>query len=322
MHARRLIILLSVFSLAGSALAREAPATLPSSPTSQPARFDEYLRFVEAGNGRSARLETSDVTFRNKDGATVHLVSAVHIGEASYFRGLAKDFEARDAVLYEMVKPRGTGAPEMGVHSNSGVSQLQRFLKDTLDLEFQLDVIDYTRPNFVHADLDAETFQQMQEDRGESFATLMLKQLVDAMSRAGTEGAAADTDQQLEDLVKVFTRPDSSRQLKLMIARNMAQMENTAMGLSGADGTVIVTERNKACIAALRKALSGGKKDVAIFYGAAHMPDLSARLEQLGFMPVKTEWRLAWDLAIRADQPSAVENALMELIHGFDDLTR
>ena len=51
-----------------------------------------------------------------------------------------------------------------------------------LNLDYQLDDIDYTRPNFVHADLDAETFQQLQSERGESFAQLILTSLSKAMS--------------------------------------------------------------------------------------------------------------------------------------------
>ena len=141
-----------------------------------------------------------------------------------------------------------------------------------------------------------------------------------AMAHPPVDVQNDDADKQLEDLVKVFTRPDSSRQMKLMLARNMAKMENDAMGLSGPEGTVIVTERNKAAIKALQKALKDGKKDVAIFYGAAHMPDMSERLVKLGFTPTKTDWRMAWDLTIRPDQPSAVENALMELIKGLQDL--
>jgi dihydroxyacetone kinase-like predicted kinase len=150
----------------------------------------------------------------------------------------------------------------------------------------------------------------------------MLKQLMNAMTHPPDEAQNDDADKQLEDLVKVFTRPDASRQLKLMLARNMSKMENDALGLSGPDGTVIVTERNKAAIRALEKTLKSGKKDIAIFYGAAHMPDMSQRLEKLGFAPVKTDWRLAWDLTIRPGEPSAVEKALMELIKGLDDATR
>jgi len=49
------------------------------------------------------------------------------------------------------------------------------------------------------------------------------------------------------------------------------------------------------------------------------MPDLSKRLADMGFKPIATEWRLAWDLSIRVDQPSAVEKMLLEMIKGFGD---
>src|SRR5204862_8054038 len=121
---------------------------------------------------------------------------------------------------------------------------------------------------------------------------------------------------------KTFTRPDGERQLKLILARSLSQMEDTAMGLDGPGGSVILTERNKAAMKTLDKVLQGGRKDIAIFYGAAHMPDLSARLTDLGFKPIATDWRMAWDLAIRADEPSMVEKTLIDLIHGLNDLDK
>jgi hypothetical protein len=85
------------------------------------------------------------------------------------------------------------------------------------------------------------------------------------------------------------------------------------------DGTVLLTERNKAAFAALKRAVSGGKKDIAVFYGAAHMPDLAKRLGEIGFKPIATEWRLAWDLTIRVDAPSAMEKLMMEVIKGLNE---
>jgi len=308
------------------ALLRAEPTTRPSGPSTrpvQPARFEDFLRFTDNGVTGS-KLEAADVLYENKYGVKVRLVSAVHIAEKSFFQDIAKDFQSRDAVLYEMVKPKDAPVPGQGAQSNSGVSQLQRFMKDTLDLSFQLDEIDYSRSNFIHADLDAETFQQMQDERGESMMTLMLKQMMKSMSNPQNADAlnGDDAQKQLEDLVKLFTRPDGSRQMKLLLARNMAKFENESMGLSGSDGTVIVTERNKAAIRTLEKAIQDGKKDIAIFYGAAHMPDMAERLVKMGFMPVETNWRMAWDLTIRADQPSAAEKVLMELIKGLDEMDR
>jgi len=57
-----------------------------------------------------------------------------------------------------------------------------------------------------------------------------------------------------------------------------------------------------------------GKKKIAIFYGAAHMTDMSKRLEAMGFSPVSTRWNLAWDLTIRPDQPSAMEKVMRGLL--------
>src|SRR6185295_18845209 len=101
--------------------------------------------------------------------------------------------------------------------------------------------------------------------------------------------------------------------------RNLVDLENNPFGPGSMDGTVLVTERNKAAINVLKKSIADGKKDLAIFYGAAHMPYLSKRLADMGFKPIATEWRLAWDLSIRVDQPSAVEKMLLEMIKGFGD---
>ena len=278
------------------------------------------MRYVDHGDD-GGRLETADVAFRNDAGVTVHLVAAVHIGEREYYDGLNQNFKLRDAVLYELVKGKDQPVPAPGEvnQSHSAISEFQRFLKDSLNLEFQLDCIDYTAPNFIHADLDAETFQKMEDERGESITSLMLKQMFEAWTKPQPQATEADEDQQVVDLIQVFTRPDSERRLKIMFAKQMADMEETGVGFDAMDGTVILTERNKAAMTVLDKTIKDGKKDIAIFYGAAHMPDLSKRLEAMGFHPVATEWRMAWDLTIRNDQPSAVENLLMDLAKGLKD---
>jgi hypothetical protein len=323
--ARRLWIISASFALAFAsglqAAASKRPADLAPAPAAAGAEvrhsLSQFMRFIDQG-AAGGRFETADVVFVNDQGAVVRLVSAVHIGEASYFKGLDDSFRQRDVVLYELVKPRGGGLPVPGADATNAIGQLQRFLKDSLRLEFQLDQIDYSAPNFVHADLDTETFQQMQEERGETFATLMLQQLMKAMTQPVRPAAVEDMDQAMEDLVKLFTRPDMERQIKIFVARQLGEMEEHALGLDGPNGSVIITERNKAAIKVLENVLEDGKKDIAIFYGAAHMPDLAQRLQAMGFKHVATEWRLAWDLAIRHDQPSAIEKVLMDLLRGTD----
>jgi hypothetical protein len=303
--------------------ARSAPTTQPDLTIATAApKSDDFLRLIDKGSTGS-RLETADVAYRNADGVTVHLVAAVHVGEREYFEGLNQSFKLRDAVLYELVKPRDVTVPVKGerLPSNSPVSQAQHLMKQTLGLEFQLDVVDYAAPNFVHADLDAETFQKMQDERGESFTQMFLQAFLKAMSQPPPEnpGAADDMDKQLEELVKMFTRPDMERQIRVRLAKSLVDLENNPFGFGNMDGTVLVTERNKAAINVLKKSIADGKKDLAIFYGAAHMPDLAKRLADMGFKPVATEWRLAWDLSIRVDQPSAVEKMLLEMLKGLGD---
>jgi hypothetical protein len=179
--------------------------------------------------------------------------------------------------------------------------------------------------------MDREAFEKAQAERGESFATLMLKQLMHAMQNpeaaAGPAAAMQDPDAMLRELVRMVTRPDMERQVKLLVARQLGQMEDAAMGLDGPDGSVILTERNKAAMKVLGDTLAAGKNDpaakakkkIAIFYGAAHMPDLAERLGAIGFKPVAAEWKLAWDLAIRADQPSMMEELFMGALDALEE---
>jgi hypothetical protein len=291
---------------------------------------DKFVRFTDERGG--GQLETAVVTYRNAAGVELRLVSAIHIGERSYFEGLAKDFDACDAVLYELVKEKDAALPgpdEVRRRAAAGdpadghpIGQLQRFLKDTLNLEFQLDVIDYTKKNFVHADMDRAAFEKAQAERGESFETMMLQQLIAAMRKPQPEllPGGDDPEQMLREMVKLLTRPDMERQVKTFIAKQMDQMQDAAMGLDGPGGSVILTERNKAAVKVLEDAVKSGKRKISLFYGAAHMPDLAKRVREMGFKPDgKVEWKAAWDLRIRADKPSAIEELLNDVIDALDE---
>ena len=308
----------AAFSLSLAAFVRGEPATKPAAAQQLGSEEVKFLRFTDDGHS-GGRLETAVVTYRNEAGATVRLVAAVHIGEKSYYEGLNDTFRADDAVLYEMVKPKDAGAPKPNAPSKSGIGQFQHFLKDSLNLDFQLDDVDYGRPNFVHADLDAETFAKMQDERGESMFTLMLRQMMDQMSR-GSAVKGLETENVVDELITMLCKPDSERQLKLLLARHMGDMEKTAAGLDGPGGSVILTERNKAALKVLSDTLTQGKKHISVFYGAAHMASMSETLtKEMGFKPVGIEWRMAWDLAIRADRPSAIEQLLRDGLKALDE---
>jgi hypothetical protein len=303
--------LVVVWSVAG-ALGAEA--------TTRPGVPDSFLRFVDDGHGGGS-LQTADVGFVNAAGVRVHLIAAVHIGEKSYYEGLNRDFGKYDVVLYEMVKAKNAPVPKLGEgeESDNPISEFQRLLKDTLELDFQLDDIDYTAPNFVHADLDMETFEKMQAERGESFEEIMLRGLMRAITNPPPEKPGAVEDDSMDDLISVLTKPDMERQIKVVIARQLGQIDLSAMGLDGPDGSVLVTERNKKAMKTLSNEMAAGKKKIAIFYGAAHMTDMSKRLKAMGFSPVSRRWNISWDLTIRPDQPSAVEKLMQNLLDSASD---
>jgi hypothetical protein len=267
----------------------------------------KFLRYVDEGND-AGRLETGVATYKNAAGVTVQLVGAVHIADRGYYAALNKQFEGYDALLYEMVKPKDMGAPRREkANGISFVHILQKAMKTFLELDYQLDGIDYTKKNFVHADLTAEEFNRMQDERGESIFQMMLQQMLRELAK-GDAAKAADMDPM--QLLAALSSEDRARQLKLVLAKQFENMDEMVAGMEGPNGSVLVTERNKACIKVLKDQIAAGKKNMGVFYGAAHMKDLEKRLEEMGFKRTKMEYMVAWDLAPQgaAAAPAAVNN--------------
>src|SRR5947208_11136857 len=217
MHRRDFRFPIALMCLSLFAFIQPASAAEEKAPEAKK-QESKFLRFIDDGDG-GGRLEAAITTYE-KDGVKVHLVSAVHVGEKKYYDGLAKTFQGYDSLLYEMVKPKDAPVPGAGARSESMVSAFQRMLKDALELEFQLDAIDYTAKNFVHADLDVETFEKMQAERGESIFTLMLRQLLDEMYKPQQA-----PEIELPELLMAFLSPDSSRHFKLILAKQFQDID-------------------------------------------------------------------------------------------------
>jgi hypothetical protein len=294
----------------------QSPATPPARAGSS-AEASKFLRFVPDDTD-GGKLQTSIVTYRNDQGVTVDLIGAVHIADPEYFQALSARFDDYDAVLFEMVRPRAAAAAaEAGgpgattapsVRRQGGlrwIGTLQRLMRDHLELAYQLEAIDYDRANFVHADLDAETFLDMQEQRGESMSRLLIQAMLREMRRGP---AAAAGQPNFAELIVAMQSPDRARQLKLILARQMSQMDDLLASLEGPDGSVILTERNKAAMNVLQERIEMGEKKLAIFYGAGHFKGMEQILvEQMGFTQAgQPEWVTAWDL-VRTNVPPPAE---------------
>ena len=107
------------------------------------------------------------------------------------------------------------------------------------------------------------------------------------------------------ELIRALVSPTRSVELKYLLARQFNEMERLTAGLDANGGSVILTDRNKVALQVLRKQLKGGKKNLAIFYGAAHLPDMEKRMiEKMGFERKGARWVAAWNLPERKKLPS------------------
>ena len=291
-----LLLALPAFALSLSTQKPPEKSTVKAGAPSDGGTTD-FIRFVPGRKGEG-KLETAIVTYRREDGATVDLIAAVHVGDRAYYRNLQKRFETYEALLYEMIKPQDA-EPVPGARPDNLLSVFQRGLKDALALEFQLDALDYRKANFVHADVDPATFFRLQREKGESFLSLLFKFMRKEMAR---EAQGRGSQMGLFELIQAFASDDSARSLKLLLARQMEDVEAMMAGFEEGDekgGSVIVAERNKVAIGALERVLREGKKRTAIFYGAGHMQDFEKRLRDLGFAKDGGEWVTAWNIAKR-----------------------
>jgi hypothetical protein len=163
-----------------------------------------------------------------------------------------------------------------------------------LELSHQLACVDYTKENFVHADMSPEEFSQAMADRGESFFQMFLRLMGTGIAQQAA-GAGGTNDAAL--LLALFSS-DRATKLKTIMAEQFQSLEGTMAALDGGEGSAIITERNKRCFAVLDKQLAEGKnKRIAIFYGAGHLADMERRLTaDYGFKRAGESWITAWHL--------------------------
>ncbi len=267
----------------------------------------QFLRIRRDKDQQPIAMETSITRYvgKNQQGVdvAVDLVGAVHVGEGEYFEQLNQLFRSYDAVLYELVAPAGTRVvPGQKRTSSHPVGVLQNVMKNVLKLEFQLDRIDYTRPNLVHADMSPEEFSRSMKDRGESFLKMFFQLMGQAMTmQSDQKNAPSD----LELLVALVAK-DRANRLKRIMAEQFENMEGQLSAIGGPDGSTIITQRNKKALAVLRDELGRGKHRLAIFYGAGHLSDMAQRLEtEFGLRQESQRWLVAWTIIPPVPPPAA-----------------
>lgn len=281
------------------------------------AKTNKFIRMQRSEKGEPRTLQTAITSYKLAErdvDLRVDLVGAVHVGDKAYYEALNKKFESYDVVLYELVAPQGTRIPKGGRKTGSGnpISMLQGMTKDMLNLASQMEHVDYTKKNFVHADMSPEEIQAAMAERGETAMTVALDAFSEMMKQSNLRQKDAPDNEGLqklaEDPLTLLFDPQRDTKLKIMMAEQFSTMGTDMMG--GTINRLLIKDRNAAAMKVLNRELLKGHKRVAIFYGAAHLPDFEERLADLGFRAAETEWLTAWDLTKKSPKKADPVNDL------------
>jgi len=249
----------------------------------------QYLRVVRNEDKTPIALETAIARYRTAAGVEVDLVGVVHVADKTYYEKLNELFKEYDAVLYELVaRPEDKPAPGQ---KKSGLGNVQTGMTKMLDLDFQLDHIDYKQENFVHADMTPDEMSKSMKKNGESVWQLVFRSIGYSAAAQGRQGGGDI------GMIKAMLSKDRPLALKRQMAFQMEDMKGNAAALDGPTGSTLLMHRNGKAFEVLDTELKAGKKKIAIFYGAAHLIDMDKRLrEDLKMTYVKTDWLQAWSM--------------------------
>lgn len=286
-----------------------------------------YVRLVRYRPGWS-QFEVASKTFVHPEThRRITLVGAVHIADLSYFHELQKSLDAHDAVLFEGVgadsskdlstvslpdaetraqdlarKKRRSSPPQLGTSLLDPITGLQMSMARFLDLRFQKDGIDYRRSWWWPADVSSDELLALLGEQDFGLSNLV-RSSFNVELQAQSEQLMADT---LKGLVStIFTGKPTQVVFKEtfaeLLAVQMGQLltppQCDASGkpiVSPFDGAIVLG-RNKVAVAKIDQILQvDGVGSVALFYGAAHLPDIARTLIKRGYERESTTWYSAW----------------------------
>jgi len=178
---------------------------------------------------------------------------------------------------------------------------LQAEMARVLGLAYQLDAMNYDRVRWRAADMTlaelAESAREFGADldpliggiTGGSLPATVLRMLVRFVQLADGFAGNVIRDTMRAMMIELLAEPD------------VMQMADAQMG---AMMRVILDERNRVAIEVMEDALAEAPapRSIAIFYGAAHLPDLGVRLMELGYRPTRIEWHPMMTLDLAASR--------------------
>ena len=258
-----------------SQVAAQEPGTTTQAP--------DFIRLVRDEAGTVTSLDTAIVRYergKGKEKVIVDGIGAIHIADKNYYQGLNRQFQKYDVLCYELVGAKGSRPSKGG-----GGFDLYGMIGGILQLQGQLEGVDYSPANFVHADMSMEDLREKMAERGDNMFSILLNSALESFRR-GRGGAEPDTD-------GFFSSPTK---LKRYMAEGMGG-DLKGSGLGSQMELYIVKDRNEVAMKVVDAQIELGQRKIGLFYGAAHFPDFHKRLVERGFTVKKTTWLTAWDLS-------------------------
>lgn len=262
---------------------REWPATEGETPKS-------FLQIRAHGENESS-LDIATLLYEEPStGRRIYLVGAVHIANEQFFRDLQSILDSMDLVLWEGVG--GSEKPSReAVERFDVLFKAQQLLKNLLNLDFQLEKMQYKRGFWKNCDVSANVLQAELKRRN-------LEIIPNEKIVQGLLGAVF----RVIDPAKLPRDENTAREYRALVAPFLAEMSDpeSMFAKIGASGLkdVILDYRNRFVMDELKKVLAvPGPSRIAIFYGAGHFPGMDKILrEELKLRFRATHWVPAWKL--------------------------
>ncbi len=193
----------------------------------------------------------------------------------------------------------------------SDEDNLQAELAKALGLEFQLDGIDYDHPSFRCSDMSMDQLERALEAEG-----LDMAPLEGSLAASSLPGRITVFLLRVVRTLDIFFDGMIADALKVMLIElfsDEAFLEQSMRQFGEGFARVLIEQRNQVVVDDLKVIIENERdvRSLAIFYGAAHMPDMAARLsEQLGYRLDSEQWFTAFevDLTETAMSPAQLQN--------------
>ncbi len=269
----------------------------------------QYISVDTNQETKEKKLLIPIASYKNADGRIIDLVGVVHVGSYDYYEELNRRFQHYDRVFFEMIDGDNLVRSEIlakklidGEITDEEKEELDSlkkpissmanplsiilqivttYLISQTELDIQQNCIDYGNEHFIFADMTQKELSAAMKARGETMLGFALCEFLLGKNAEQQKASAA-----LMERMKNPEAESTALVREFLIDGLAINMENDRMK----DSAIIVSRNEKAMEVLDEHMKDESLKKVALFYGAAHIPDFHMRLQKRGYEVQSLEW--------------------------------